>query len=259
MSVTIATSLVATGDPASVRVVIDGIAEGDEYTVLGLVGDQIWRVPGGVGVGTGGSLVLLDNRAALNVGVRYRVLTGGEARESAPITVPSAAPVVLQSLGGDVVLRPVTVEAGTFDVELTVRSVAYDVPGRARAPVYSAPGGDGGGSFSIVTDAAGTTALRSLARGGRPVVLRCGQRIRDLPLVDLMMLSEVAGESVGGSWRRWRLSYLLVDDPQPSVVLSPFSWDDFDEAMATRTWDDFDAMFAGSTWDEFDTYPWRQL
>jgi hypothetical protein len=59
--------------------------------------------------------------------------------------------------------------------------------------------------------------------------------------------------------RVWTIRYLLVDDPEPSVALAAFTWDDFDAAMATRTWADFDALFAPLTWDAFDTYDWDQL
>lgn len=263
MTVTISTSLVATGEPASVQLVIDGVASGSAYTVVGVLGDSTWPVPGGVGVGTGGQIVLLDNRTALGTAFRYRVVTDGQVYESGPVTVPSADRYVIQSLDGDTTVRFVWQSNG-LPREPPVRSATYDVPGRPRPPSRTAPGGDGGGALRIRTSAAGSTAMRTLLRAGRPVVIRTDGAVRDWPAVELLLLQSgpsvlwEAYDAVTGSLstdRVWSLSYVLVDDPQPSTVLSAWSWDDFDDAGLT--WDQLDAL--ALTWDEFDTYPWGQL
>lgn len=36
--------------------------------------------------------------------------------------------------------------------------------------------------------------------------------------------------------RVWSLSYLLVDDPEPSSALAAFTWDDFDAAVSSLVW-----------------------
>lgn len=268
MSVTIATSLVAAGTPEPVQLVIDGIPSGASYTVFGVVGASSWSVPGGVGVGTGGQVVLIDNRAALNAPVTYRVITGGQATDSAPVTVPySGGRWVLQSLDGDTVVDFVW-QANGLPQERVVRAATYDVPGRARPPMRTAPGGDGGGALRVRTTRAGSAGMSSLLRTGRPVVLRTDGAARDWAAVELLLVTD-ASSALWDAYdpqtgemstdRVWSLSYLLVDDPQPSAVLSAYTWDDFDDAMSTRTWTAFDALFAGSTWDDFDTYPWTQL
>jgi len=260
MSVTITTSLVAAGVPEPVQLVIDGIPSGASYVVTGVTSGSAWPVPGGVGIGTGGQVVLIDNRTALNVPVTYRVIADGQAWDSTPITVAHGADLLLQSLDGRTLVSPVALTPGDFPMELGVIAATHVVPGRSRPVVRYATGADGGSALSIITDAAGTAALRSLQRSGQPLVLRLAMPVHDLPPVDLIHVTGWSSVAVGyGTWRRWSLAYLSIDDPQPSAVLSAFTWDDFDDAMSTRTWTAFDALFAGSTWDDLDTYPWTQL
>lgn len=262
MSVTVTASLVDTGSPApAVELVVDGIPSGAAYAIEGAVSGRSWPVPGGVGVGTGSSLVLLDNRAALNMPVQYRVLSGGAVYESGSVLVPMAADVLVQSLDGSVVAVPVVLTyPTTLPEEPAPQFSVFQVPGRARPPVHHAPGGEGGSAIEVVTATAGSVALRSLMRAGAPVVIRFGAQVWDAAPVQIAVLTAAPSAAVGfEDWRRWSLSYLLVDDPQPSAVLSAWTWDDFDEAMTSRTWGEFDALFAGSTWDDLDTYPWGQL
>ena len=268
MSVTIETSLVPAGTPEPVQLVIEGIPSGAPYTVTGIVDGSSWPVPGGVGVGTGGQVVLIDNRGALNAPVRYRVITGGRAWDSAAVTVPyEGGRWVLQSLDGDAALDFVW-QANGLPQERVVRAAAFEVPGRARPPMRTAPGGDGGGSLRVRTTRAGSAEMASMLRKGRPVVLRTDGAARDWPAVELLLITDASSAlweaydpATGGmsTDRVWSLSYILVDDPQPSAVLSAFTWEDFDDAMSTRTWAQFDTLFAGSTWDDLDTYPWTQL
>lgn len=267
MSVTIATSLVPAADPAPVQLVVEGIPVGVPFTVQGVLGEATWPVPGGVGVGTGGQVALVDNRAPLRVPFRYRVVVEGRAHESAQVVVPYGGRQLLQSLDGDVVVEFVW-QASGLPREAGVRSAVFDVPGRARPPVRTVPGADGGGSLLVRTSQVASLGVRSLLRSGRVVVVRTDGLVRDWPPVELLLITgatsamwDAIDPATGrmSTDRVWSLSYVLVDDPQPSAILSAFTWDDFDEAMFSRTWDDFDALFAGSTWDDFDTYPWTQL
>lgn len=264
MTVTIATSIIPAGSPEPVQLVIDGIPAGAEFSVVGsLVGGDTWAVPGGMGVGSGSQVALVDNRAALNVPVVYRVLTAGEVYESAPVTVAHDGRHVLQSLDGGTRVDFVW-HANGLPREVTMRSVAFDVPGRARPPLRVVRGGDGGGEVVVRTSEAGTAALRAMLRAGSPVVLRTDGSVRDWPAVEILHLMGASSQMWDAidpvtremsTDRVWSLSYLLVDDPQPSQAVSAFDWDDFD--AAGLTWDELEAM--SLTWDEFDTYPWTQL
>ena len=262
MAVTLAASLVDVDDPRPVQIILTGVPSGAHYTVTGTAGDSSWPVPGGVGVSEGEQVVLVDNRSALNVAVTYTALVEGVTYTAFPVYVTFAGDSVLQSLDGRSVVRFVWEwDGGPRDV--VIRAEGYDIPGRARPPGRYAEGGDGGGAFTFMTSPQDSATLHNMARSGRPVVLRTNGMVRDLDAVTLMVLTSASnslvGEFWGGvAWRRWSLSYLLVNDPEPGRVLAAFTWDDFDEAMKGLTWDDFDAMFAGTTWDDFDTTDWGQ-
>ncbi len=109
-----------------------------------------------------------------------------------------------------------------------------------------------------------TANMGELLKSGRPLVLRTDGILPFMDAVELILPTrgshQISGPAtVYGDTRRWAISYLLVDDPEPGTPLSAFIWDDFDAAMSSLTWDQFDALFAASTWDEFDTYDWKQL
>lgn len=258
-------SLVPAGSPQPVQIVLTGVPAGTAYSLTGTTGDgSSWPVPGGVGVSTGEQVVLVDNRSALNTQVTYQAVVAGVTYVSAPVTVSHSRRFVLQSLDGQIVVDFVWDDNG-MPRDLVSNAVAFDVPGRRRPPIRYAPGGDGGGSLRIRTDRQDTERMKELLRKGRPLVLRTDGAIRDLDAVDLIQIvgkpSNVlwAGDGGVSTQRVWSLEYVLVDDPEPSAVLSAWTWDDFDAAMASRTWAQHDALFASSTWDQWDTYPWGQL
>jgi hypothetical protein len=257
-------TLVASGDPNPVQLVITGIPNGVDYEVVGTAADgSAWPVPGGVGTSDGGQVVLVDNRGALNTPTTYVATWSGVAHTSLPITVPYTKGYVLQSLDGRTVVPFVWRDNG-IPREYVIRATTFDVPGRRRPPVRYASGGDGGGTLEIRTTPTGTAALVDALHAGRPLVLRTDGAMRDLPAVDLLLITRAANRSWGAITapnaapspdRVWDLQYTLVNDPEPSVALSAWTWDDFDDA--TLTWDEFDAL--ALTWDQFDTYPWGQL
>lgn len=80
----ITATLVGAGDPQDVQIVVSEVPAGATWRVTGHAGDWSWTVPGGEGVGDGGQVVLLDNRAPGNREVVYRVETsvGVEARRN---------------------------------------------------------------------------------------------------------------------------------------------------------------------------------
>lgn len=266
--VEISASLVeSAGSPPPVQVVIDGVLPGYEYVVTGSTGGgSSWPVPGGKGVGTGGQIVLVDNRSALNTPVTYSVVVQGVTYSADPVTVVHDGQAVLQSLDGGTAVDFVWL-SNSLPREPQINAVTFNVPGRRRPPVRYAPGGDGGGELLIRADRANNAAIGALLQSGRPILVRTDGTMRDWLAVELILLVGAPSrlwEAVEGgelsTQRVWNLSFLYVDDPEPSRVLSAWTWDDFDQAAETSfdTWDEFDALFAGSTWDDFDTTDWGQ-
>lgn len=274
---TVTATLVASGQPRAVQVVLSGLTPGEGYAVVGTTGDGSWQpvgasrwpVPGGAGVATGGQVVLVDNRAPLNIPVTYVMHHGspGTVVASEPVTVPYPGESILQTLDGRTVIDFEWVDDG-LPVELVIRSATFDVAGRSRPAVRFAVGGVGGGSMTIRTAPAATRALTEALTSGGPLVLRTNGEIRDLSAVEILLAKTATnalfeGEMGDGSWswRTWVIGYLLVDDPEPSTVMAAFTWTDHDEAMARAgfTWPDFEDLFFPETWDDFDTYEWTQL
>jgi hypothetical protein len=266
VAVTIVASLVSAGSPQPVQIVVNGIPTGTAYTVVGSTGDgSTWPVPGGDGVSAGSQIVLVDNRSALSTPVTYVLTAAGATYPSNVVTVAFPDKYVIQSLDGQESVQFVWRDNG-LPGEPTFASVTFDVPGRERPPARFVPGGDGGGELEIRTDRENTTRLLALLKTGRPLVVRTDGAVRDFPAVDMVLpvsgpnsLWPAVTANGPSTDRVWTIRYLLVDDPEPSVALAAFTWDDFDAAMATRTWADFDALFAPLTWDAFDTYDWDQL
>lgn len=260
--VTVQVDLVGSSEPRPVQVVLDGLSAGQSVIVTGTAGGHTWSVPGGAFTATGEQVVLVDNRSPVNTPVVYAVVVDGQAINSPPITVPYHANHLIQSLDGRTIVDFVWMRID-LPQEPTIRSVAFDVPGRARPPVRFTPGGDGGGSLRIRTSRAGTDALRSLLRAGRPVVVRTDGQMRDWPGTELVLLTSAPSVLWGAidepDHRVWDMAFLFVDDPEPGTPVSAFTWSDFDAAWDGQTWDDFDAFFDGLTWDAFDRMDWTEL
>ena len=243
MAVTITATLVSSTDPKPVQIVLNGITAALTYSVTGSAGGSSWPVPGGEGVSAGTQIVLVDNRAALNTPITYSVVVSGVTYTASPVTVTYGQRYLLQSLDG---LSVVAFWWSDNDLprEVQTRAATFDVPGRDRPPARYTTGGDGGGSLVIRTDRTNTDALYRLVKTGRPVIVRTDGTVRDLPPVDLLLLTSVSNvarrafASPGVLWtdRVWNLQYTLVGDPQPSQALTAFTWDDFDAAMLARVW-----------------------
>lgn len=258
-------TLLGSVQPRPVSLALSGLVAGDVWSLSGTAAGASWAVPGGSGVASGSQVVLVDNRAPLNVALTYRALVNGAAVAAAPVTVVYPARYVLQSLDGRTVV-PFVWQRDGLARGYVVRGATLAVPGRARPPRFYAPGGDGGGSLTLRTDRAGTAGMQTLLRSGGPVVLRTDGAIRDLPAVDLLALdaaSTVTWDAVVtgvdgpqmSTDRMWSLTYTLIDDPEPSRVLSAFTWDDID-ALA-MTWSAMDAL--ALTWDQAEAFDWSTL
>jgi hypothetical protein len=266
--VTITAELITSaGSPPPVQIVLTDVPNGAEYVVTGSIGSgSAWPVPGGTGVSDGGQIVLVDNRSALNTPVTYSAVVEGVTYSAAPVTITHDAGYVLQSLDGQTSVDFVWL-SNSMPREPQINAVAFNVPGRRRPPMRYAPGGDGGGELVIRADRANNESINVLLRSGRSILVRTDGTMRDWPAVELITLLaapsflwEAVENGELSTQRVWNLSYLFVDDPEPSRALSAWTWDDLDEAadVSFPTWDDFDALFAGQTWDDFDTTEWGQ-
>jgi hypothetical protein len=243
MAVTITATLVSSTDPKPVQIVLNGITAGLAYMVTGSAGGTTWVPSGGTGVSLGAQIVLTDVRTPLNAPITYTVVASGVTTSASPVTVPFGARYVLQSLDGLTVL-PFAWMDNDLPRDFAVNAATFDVPGRSRPVVRYAVGGDGGGAYVVRTTKANTAVLQQMLRSGRPVVLRTDGSVRDLPAVDMFLITRVANMArrafvAAGTLstdRDWTLEYTLVDDPQPSRGTSAFTWDSFDAAMANRSW-----------------------
>lgn len=259
-------TLVTTDPPQPVQIVVTGLTAGQTVTVTGqTTAGYTWPVPGGVLVAAGEQVSVIDNRAPLNVPVRYLVVVDGTSILSDTVTVTFARGYLIQSLDGHTIVEFDWKDNG-LPQEPTLRSVAFDVPGRSRPPVRFVPGGDGAGALAFTTTAPNTVALLALLKTGRPVLVRTDGTRRDFPPVELILPTGASNrlwgdaDSAGlSTTRMWSLPFLWVDDPEPSTPVSAWTWNDFDAAMFGLTWDDFDDLFSASTWNDFDTYDWGQL
>lgn len=257
-------AVVDSGAPAPVQIVFRALA-GEEYVVTGSALGSTWPVPGGVGVADGSQVVLVDNRSALNVPVVYTVTIGGVPYQAAPVTVAlPGVKVALQSLNGRTSVILDDFHANGMPRETEVNAHVSRVPGRFRPPVRYATGGAGGGAYRVRTDRAGSEAMWTLLEAGRPIIVRTDGNVRDHPAVEIVLITaapsslfEAYDRETGqmSDGRVWDLSFLLVDDPEPSARLSLWSWDQIDELGLT--WDQVDAL--GLTVDQAETYDWGQL
>lgn len=266
--VTITAELITSaGSPPPVQIVLADVPDDAAYVVTGSTGaGSSWPVPGGTGVGDGGQIVLVDNRSALNTPVTYSVLVGGVTYSADPVVVQHDGQAVLQSLDGLTSVDFVWL-SNSLPREPQINTVSFNVPGRRRPPMRYAPGGDGGGELLIRADRENNAAIGALLQSGRPILVRTDGTMRDWPAVELITLVSAPSrlwEAVEGgqlsTQRVWSLGFLFADDPEPSRVLSAWTWADFNEAalVSFPTWADFNALFAGQTWADFDTTDWGQ-
>lgn len=268
MSATITATVLTRPIPVA-QVVVDDLASGEQYTVIGrsVTGSTTWPVAGGVGTSSGEQIVLVDARAPFNVAVTYELTTvGGTYALSNPVRLAltgdyAKADVVLATLDGSIEAVPNSLGAGDFPRGVTPRVQVYDVPGRARGPVRWSLAAKSGSQWSLHCDKWASADLEALLATGRPIVYRLATPVRDLPLTDLFVVTEVESVSYpdDDAWRTWTISFEFIDDPEPSTKPVVTSWDQFDQIYAGSTWDEFDADWADKTWDAFDAFDWGTL
>ena len=276
-------SLVPGQWPQLVQVVVDEAPVGEEWRLIGTVGEftpglapdvsllpsegilpldsefvsggYSWVVPGGAGVGDGGQLVLVDNLSPGNVPYVYTFVSGSGVVTSNLVTVPFRRDIVLQTLDGQAAVD-VELSEGSLDLEWPTNVTSFRVPGRARPVVRYDVLGDVVSSFRVKVPMGETADLRRVLTSGAPIVYRFGaaEGSFDLAPVGVIGVKSVSSEAVPtADLRFWTLGYELIDNPLADVRLGAFTWGDFDEVFAGRPWSDFDAAFVGLPWSSFDT------
>ena len=255
----ITANLIGGGSPQVVQIVVDVAPAGVPWTLTGAAGDWVWSVPGGAGIGDGGQLTLTDNRAPGNQPIVYTFTSGVAVQSSAPLTIPVAGDLVLQSLNGSRALT-LTLLKGSLETQLRSGQARFNVSGRRRPVIRHDVTGDVEGTLVVLVPIAETHDLYEMLATGDPLIYRLGAEVMDLDPVGVFTygdMSSVPYQTRG--LRAWSIPYALIDDPYLDVRLGAFSWDDFEAAWAGKTWDEFDARMAGLTWDQFDTFDWSTL
>jgi hypothetical protein len=258
MPVSVTASLVGTYSPRTVQVVVSGLTSGTAYSVQGESEGRTWPVRAGTGTASSSQIVLPDLAAPINVPVTYTAFHGTETATSAPITVNYPYSAVLQSLAGDMSV-PMDLRDNGLPRRPSFRHSTFAIPGR-RNPVvhYDIPSGMGG-EFRVNTDGAETQTLDALLGAGAPLLVRTDGGVCDLEPVIFVLITDAPSSLLVGTRRRWELSYLVIDDPEPNTLVGLPTWDDFDASYTSDpvlTWDSFDAEWAGSTWNDFDVFDW---
>lgn len=256
---TVTVSLVGAQDPPLVQIVVSAAPSGEAWTLRGEANGYSWTVPGGAGVGSGDPVVRVDNRTPGNVPVIYRFASSSADEESVPITVPIEGDIALQSLDGQRGFSTRLLE-GSLDLSMRGRSAFFDIPNRARPVVRYSVTSDDEGVLRVAVPFGLTDSLKSLARPGEPILVRCGTDLLDLPPVFVAAIP--SWPSTAYPWagvRVWEIPYRVVDDPYLDRPLGAFSWNFFDSIWSGLAWNDFDAALGGLTWDEFDTLDWTTL
>ena len=252
------------GDLPGVRIVIPGtdVPASDAWTLTGSGAGLSWQVRGGSGVGAGAQVVLVDTLAPVNVVTTYSLTRAGTVTQSGTITR------TFSGTGGDGLGRDVVADlAGSSSA--CVRRLPSDlrrgerrfhasrVAGSRFLPLRLDPvAGAGGGSLSVASVGAQTTALRAILDANTLVAYyhdtsRCDLSGCPVPAVEIWY---VTGESSDVGARRdvgereWSLDWLAQQDPEPDLIVPVSDWDDVD--AAGLDWDAIDAL--ALTWDEWD-------
>lgn len=255
----ITADLVGSETPQRVQIVVSATPSGQSWTLYGSAGDLEWVVPGGMGVGDGNQLTLIDNRGPLNTPITYRFVAN-TTQTAAPITrVQALGDAVIQSLDGQTTVV-VNMQDGSQNWELQPNQQLFRIPNRRKNVARYAATSDQVGQVIFKAPFSVTPVVDGLFATGQPLLLLFTAPALDLPLVLLFMPTGVSSTgSVVTSIREWVVPYVLVDDPYLDVRLGAFSWDYFDQVWAGKTWNDFDAFMSGRSWNEFDSIDWSTV
>lgn len=261
----ITATLVGAQSPRLVQVTVSSVPAEVPWVLTGVAGGFSWVVPGGQGVGDGGQLVLVDNRAPLNVDVTYALTTAAGVDTSDPIVIPHVdGDMVIQSLNGQ---RSVSVLLlnGTQDVQMDDSLSLFTIPGRRQQVSRYSVMGERRGTIRMRLDVDRTADLDAVLAPGEPVLCRLAIEAFDLPPVQVVHISKPS--AIGffvGLYRHWELPYVPVSDPYLDQRLGAFTWDYIDAlqkvgSTVRRSGDVMEAIMAGRTWDEIDAFDWSVL
>lgn len=252
------------GSLPPVRIVIPGtdLPSSDPWTLTASGADLAWQVRGGSGTGAGAQVVLVDTLAPVNVTLTYSLTVAGTVTQLDTITRTYAG------VGGDGFGRDAVADL-TGSTVAGVRRLPSDrrqgerrfhassVAGSRYAPLRLDPvAGAGGGSLTVASVGAQTTALRSLLDGNGLLAYyhdtsRCDLPGCPLPAVEILYVtseSSDVGDRRDVGEREWSLGWLAQADPEPDLVVPVSTWDAID--AADLDWDAIDALTL--TWDEWD-------
>lgn len=255
--VAVTTALVGSVSPQAVQVSVSGLSSGDAFEVVGVWSGGTWPVRGGVGTSNGSLLVLNDLAAPINIPLTYRVTSGVDVVDSAPVTVPYSVRYVLSSLDGRVVV-PVRLMDNGLPRDYGMRSVMFSVPGRPDPVVITDVPESYAGELLPRTDAAGSALMVSLLQAGGLVLVRTDGSVRDLPASAFLAVTGARSVLTGrADDRDWSLSYRLTSDPEPGSVPAVSTAADVADAYTGLTVADLRAEWAGQTVADFRTYDWQ--
>lgn len=264
MSLAVTAILAGGGYPQATQVTVTGLTVGVAFSVTASTPDGwSWTVRGGNGqLATATTAVLADISTPLGEPITYTAAqTGWSPASATPVTVPFTGRYILQSLDGRVSIPFLWRDTGD-QLETSMRAVAFEIPGRTTPVIrWDVSAGDSG-EISAHMPRAASDALRAQLRTSGPVmVLRTDGAVRDIDPVQYVVITKATREMFGasngfGTDRIWSLAYLVIADPEPSMVLAASNGDDFDAAYSALTGTDFDAEWASLAWDDFDATDW---
>jgi hypothetical protein len=252
--VAITATVVGSTSPQAVQVAVSGMSSGDAFEVVGVWSGGSWPVRGGTGVADGSLLVLTDFAAPINVPVTYRVTTGIDVVDSAPVTVAFGADSLLSSLDG----RSVVTFAGADPIlsrAQGMRQAVFDIPGRSDPVVIYDRPTSWSGDLNVVTNPENTRAMDALLDLGGLALFRSDGTAGDLPASAYLLIMGAPSSRIG-TYRQWTLSYRLMADPEPGTVVTASDLDDLEAAYAGLTLNDVKAEWAGLTLDDFAVEDW---
>jgi hypothetical protein len=259
--VAITATVVGSVSPQAVQVAVSGMASGDAFEVVGVWSGGSWPVRGGTGVADGSLLVLTDFAAPINVPVTYRVTTGIDVIDSAPVTVAFGARYALSSLDGRVVVPAAAGRGLLMDNGLSrsrgMRQAVFNIPGRSDPVAIVDRPTSGTGELVARTDRDGSRLMDALLDLGGMALLRTDGSVRDLPASTFLLIMAVSSSLTGhADDRDWTLGYRLMADPEPGTVVTASDLDDLEAAYAGLTLGDVKAEWAGLTLDDFAVEDW---
>lgn len=259
----ITASLVGASTPRMVQIVISTTA-GENWSVVGTDGTDIWPVPGGVGVGDGQQVTLADNRKPGNRAITYQVSSEIRTEQADPIIIPFSKGLVIQTLSGRESIEA-DYAGAQLPMEFSSGQVSFAVPGRPRPVVRYSASSDLSSTLPFWYPVEQTADVRRLLMSGEALLVRCGEPLDDFPPVAVVMYGKIPSVAAAGhGLRRWELPITIIDDPYLDQRLGAFTWDYIDAlqkvgSTVRRSGDVMEAIMAGRTWDEIDAFDWSVL